>query len=141
MQELFYLDTDSNENSDAENKSARSDNSMTRVGKKSMMLDASTLNQIGKIGSPAKKAKEFNPLEYLKKIQIHQNSYMFVNDRDHIRHKKPKKNQNKIEEWKINIGHIYQTVSAKKFLTSDQQAQMNNEYDYSITQMFRIFLK
>ena len=82
---------------------------------------------------------------------------MFVNDNRHPRHikgfKPPVADPEKKEELKedplsVEINHVYnlcpnddEKIISSKFINEDQQSQLNNDYDYAITKMFRIFLK
>ena len=41
----------------------------------------------------------------------------------------------------VKIDDIYNISQRSQFVNEDQQASLNNDYDYEITRMFRIFLK
>ena len=90
-----------------------------------------------------KQAYKF-PNRYLARVNIHKNSFMFVNDSTHIRHIKnfkPQKDENINERWNVNISQVYQTIDKHKFINEDQQSHLNNDLDYACSQMLRIFLK
>ena len=86
--------------------------------------------------------------KFLESVGPEKNTFLFVNDPKHARHKK-KKNKGKHDDvgpppdMRVSLKQIYNDGLDKKprFINENQQASLNNDYDYSITQMFRIFLK
>lgn len=76
---------------------------------------------------------------YLKKVEINKNSMLFVNNIKHVRHTKGPAPPNAF--WGVKWNDIYNPTSNQHFISTDQQSSLNNEYDYTVTEMFRVYLK
>lgn len=112
------------------------------------------MNSITKdIRSKVQKKDRTNEIKHLR---VDRNSFLFVNDMTHIRHKKvPAKVRGsnvdpKVEasKWNVTMNHIFNPIIQKggfddtnKFVDEQLQTGMSNHYDYIVTQMFRAFLK
>ena len=83
--------------------------------------------------------------EYQQSVKMDKNSLLFVNNRQHARHTKsykpPDDQQNHKDPMAVSIEDVYRVEVKGKFINEDQQSSLNNDYDYAMTQMFRIFLK
>lgn len=87
--------------------------------------------------SPEKKSLSLHYNNIRKNQKITKNSYLFVNDKLHIRHERDMNIKNKKEnkhKEEVYIENVFNYQNEKtKFIKEDQQYLLNNEYDYMIT--------
>ena len=83
---------------------------------------------------------------YLRNTDLDKNSYMFLNDKNHLFNKQPpkvktKKYEKQLKEVKVEMKNIYNYVDENKFINEEQQSDLNNDYDFQFTKMLQILLK